>query len=36
VSGTTRYEKGGKEWLELTGAASNARARLLSPVAQTS
>jgi cytosine/adenosine deaminase-related metal-dependent hydrolase len=36
VSGETRYEKGGKTWLELIGAARNARGRLLSHVAQTS
>jgi 5-methylthioadenosine/S-adenosylhomocysteine deaminase len=30
VSGETRYEKGGKAWLELIGAARGARARLLS------
>ncbi|MGH3078190.1 MAG: amidohydrolase family protein [Gaiellaceae bacterium] len=30
VSGTTRYEKGGKAWHELIGAAHSARARLLS------
>jgi 5-methylthioadenosine/S-adenosylhomocysteine deaminase len=29
VSGEPRYEKGGKSWLELTGAARNARGRLL-------
>jgi 5-methylthioadenosine/S-adenosylhomocysteine deaminase len=31
VSGETRYEKGGKTWLELTDAARSARGRLLSP-----
>ena len=36
VSGETRYEKGGKTWLELTDAARNARGRLLSLVAPTS
>jgi cytosine/adenosine deaminase-related metal-dependent hydrolase len=30
VSGRTRYEKGGKTWLELIDAARNARDRLLS------
>jgi cytosine/adenosine deaminase-related metal-dependent hydrolase len=30
VSGQTRYEKGGKTWLELIDAARGARARLLS------
>jgi len=35
VSGTTRYEKGGKAWLELIGAARSARARLLSHAAPT-
>ncbi|MGH3066298.1 MAG: amidohydrolase family protein [Gaiellaceae bacterium] len=29
VSGETRYEKGGKTWLELIGAARRARGRLL-------
>jgi 5-methylthioadenosine/S-adenosylhomocysteine deaminase len=33
VSGTTRYEKGGKTWHELTDAARSARERLLSPAA---
>jgi 5-methylthioadenosine/S-adenosylhomocysteine deaminase len=36
VSGTTRYERGGKGWPELIDAAHSARVRLLSPVAQTS
>ncbi|HXF98127.1 MAG TPA: amidohydrolase family protein [Gaiellaceae bacterium] len=36
VSGETRYEKGGKAWHELIGAARSARARLLSPAARTS
>jgi cytosine/adenosine deaminase-related metal-dependent hydrolase len=36
VSGETRYQKGGKTWLELIGAARSARGRLLSHVAQTS
>jgi 5-methylthioadenosine/S-adenosylhomocysteine deaminase len=36
VSGESRYEKGGKAWLELIGAAHSARGRLLSHVAQTS
>jgi cytosine/adenosine deaminase-related metal-dependent hydrolase len=36
VSGETRYEKGGKTWLELIDAARNARARLLSHAALTS
>ena len=36
VSGETRYEKGGKAWLELIDAARNARSRLLSPAARTS
>ena len=31
VSGTTRYEKGGKTWLELIDVARNARGRLLLP-----
>jgi hypothetical protein len=35
VSGETRYERGGKAWLELTGAAHSARGRLLSRVAPT-
>jgi 5-methylthioadenosine/S-adenosylhomocysteine deaminase len=30
VSGETRYEKGGKTWLELIDAARSARGRLLS------
>jgi cytosine/adenosine deaminase-related metal-dependent hydrolase len=30
VSGETRYERGGKTWLELTDAARSARGRLLS------
>ena len=30
VAGRTRYEKGGKTWLELIDAARNARDRLLS------
>jgi hypothetical protein len=29
VSGKTRYEKGGKAWLELIDAARSARGRLL-------
>jgi cytosine/adenosine deaminase-related metal-dependent hydrolase len=36
VSGETRYEKGGKTWLELIDAARNARDRLLSPAGRTS
>jgi 5-methylthioadenosine/S-adenosylhomocysteine deaminase len=36
VSGKTRYEKGGKTWPELIGAARNARGRLLSHAARTS
>jgi cytosine/adenosine deaminase-related metal-dependent hydrolase len=36
VSGETRYEKGGKTWLELTADAHSARSRLLSHVAATS
>jgi 5-methylthioadenosine/S-adenosylhomocysteine deaminase len=36
VSGTTRYEKGGKTWPELIDAARAARGRLLSRVAPTS
>jgi cytosine/adenosine deaminase-related metal-dependent hydrolase len=36
VSGEARYEKGGKTWPELIGAARSARGRLLSHVAQTS
>ena len=36
VSGQTRYEKGGKTWLELIDAARNARGRLLSHAAPTS
>jgi cytosine/adenosine deaminase-related metal-dependent hydrolase len=36
VSGETRYEKGGKTWLDLTDAARSARARLLSHGAPTS
>ena len=36
VSGQPRYEKGGKAWLELIGAARSARGRLLSPGAPTS
>jgi len=36
VSGETRYEKGGKTWLELTDAARSARSRLLSRDAPTS
>jgi 5-methylthioadenosine/S-adenosylhomocysteine deaminase len=36
VSGEPRYEKGGKTWLELIGAARSARGRLLSPAAPTS
>jgi 5-methylthioadenosine/S-adenosylhomocysteine deaminase len=35
VSGETRYERGGKAWLELTGAARSARGRLLSRVVPT-
>jgi hypothetical protein len=31
VSGETRYEKGGKTWLELIDAARSARERLLLP-----
>jgi 5-methylthioadenosine/S-adenosylhomocysteine deaminase len=36
VSGETRYEKGGKTWLELIDAAHSARERLLLPAAQRS
>lgn len=36
VSGQTRYEKGGKTWLELIDAARSARGRLLSHAAPTS
>jgi 5-methylthioadenosine/S-adenosylhomocysteine deaminase len=36
VSGETRYEKGGRTWLELIGAAHSARERLLSHVVRTS
>jgi cytosine/adenosine deaminase-related metal-dependent hydrolase len=36
VSGETRYEKGGRAWLELIDAARSARGRLLSRVAPTS
>jgi 5-methylthioadenosine/S-adenosylhomocysteine deaminase len=36
VSGETRYEKGGKTWLELTDAARSARGRLLSHGVPTS
>jgi 5-methylthioadenosine/S-adenosylhomocysteine deaminase len=36
VSGKTRYEKGGKTWLELIDAAHSARERLLLPAARTS
>jgi 5-methylthioadenosine/S-adenosylhomocysteine deaminase len=36
VSGKTRYAKGGKTWLELIGAARNARERLLSLAAARS
>ncbi|MGH3133836.1 MAG: amidohydrolase family protein [Gaiellaceae bacterium] len=36
VSGQERYEKGGKTWLELIGAARNARDRLLSHDGRTS
>ena len=36
VSGETRYERGGKTWLELTDAARSARGRLLSHAAPTS
>ena len=36
VSGTTRYEKGGKAWLELIDDARRARGKLLSPDARTS
>jgi 5-methylthioadenosine/S-adenosylhomocysteine deaminase len=35
VSGETRYEKGGRAWLELIDAARNARDRLLQRVATT-
>jgi len=34
VSGTTRYEKGGKTWLELIDVARNARGRLLLPASR--
>jgi 5-methylthioadenosine/S-adenosylhomocysteine deaminase len=36
VSGITRYEKGGKTWLELIDAARSARGRLLSHANPTS
>jgi cytosine/adenosine deaminase-related metal-dependent hydrolase len=36
VSGQPRYEKGGKTWLELIGAARNARSRLLQGAGPTS
>ncbi len=36
VSGESRYEKGGKTWLELTAAARSARSRLLSHDGTTS
>ncbi len=36
VSGKTRYEKGGKTWLELIDAARDARGRLLSHAVRTS
>jgi len=36
VSGETRYQKGGKSWLELTDAARSARGRLLSHADPTS
>ena len=36
VSGETRYEKGGKAWLELIDAARSARGRLLSHGGPTS
>jgi cytosine/adenosine deaminase-related metal-dependent hydrolase len=36
VSGKTRYEKGGKTWLELIDAARDARDRLLSHAVRTS
>jgi cytosine/adenosine deaminase-related metal-dependent hydrolase len=36
VSGRTRYEKGGKKWLELIDAARSARERLLLPAARAS
>jgi len=36
VSGETRYAKGGKTWLELIGAARNARSKLLSHAVRTS
>lgn len=36
VSGETRYEKGGKTWLELIAAARSARGRLLSHADPTS
>jgi 5-methylthioadenosine/S-adenosylhomocysteine deaminase len=36
VSGETRYEKGGKTWLELTDAARSARERLLQPAVRKS
>jgi hypothetical protein len=35
VSGETRYEKGGKTWLELIDAARSARDRLLRRVVRT-
>jgi 5-methylthioadenosine/S-adenosylhomocysteine deaminase len=36
VSGETRYEKGGKTWLELIDAARSARGRLLASASPTS
>jgi cytosine/adenosine deaminase-related metal-dependent hydrolase len=36
VSGVTRYEKGGKAWLELIDAARSARGRLLQHAGRTS
>jgi hypothetical protein len=36
VSGKPRYEKGGKEWLELIDAARSARGRLLQSADRTS
>jgi 5-methylthioadenosine/S-adenosylhomocysteine deaminase len=36
VSGRTRYERGGKTWLELIDAARSARERLLAPAARLS
>jgi 5-methylthioadenosine/S-adenosylhomocysteine deaminase len=35
VAGTPRYRRGGMEWHELTGAARNARSRMLHPRGST-